>query len=118
MKRICERKAEKEHKAMIDVKGIPAGMLFAALFGGAKDNGDPRLHKDFGQGMTEREGDAVLALIKDGFVGYYARRIISIQFFRGHINSRSYDKHNGKGKAAEIVAKLRAELDLEDKDRH
>jgi|GEM_PF-5329158 hypothetical protein len=111
------KKTWQRSKSLIDVRGIPKGMLFAGLFNGAKDTGDPRKHRNYGEDIGSREGDAVLAQMKDGFVGYYGRRVISIQFNGNFINPLSYDKHNGKGRAAEVVKKLREKLDSEGGER-
>lgn len=95
---------------MIDIRGIDKATLLAALVNAAKPAGRGRLHDD-GKPMTREE--AVAWIVEVGRFGpelyfdYVKGRPIKVYLERDTLEERLYDRDQGEGAAARVVAALR-----------
>jgi hypothetical protein len=93
---------------MLDIKGIDKAELLAALYNGAICPGMGRLH-DVGAMTVEQARLWVAFMDEPGFRGfdYVCGRQIKSDLRGDRFWPALYDRDAGKGKAAEVVAKLR-----------
>lgn len=94
----------------IDISKLDPILVLIRLFKAARYSEAIGNKEEFAKEMTIEE--AKMLLEKNQFVGFHRGRVISISFDgkRKIINPKSYDKANGFGLAAEVIAKIESEM--------
>ena len=94
----------------IDISKLDPSLVLMRLFNTAKYTKAIGNQGVFAEEMKIEE--AKMLLEKNKFVGFHRGRVISISFDVKKINPKSYDKANGFGLAAEVIAKIESEMKL------
>jgi hypothetical protein len=88
----------------IDLKGLDKAEVLAALYDRARPQGLGFLHFT-PQPMTREEATALLG--KHTYFDYVKGRVMKVDLSNDTLNPRLYDRDNGDGSAADVIAGLR-----------
>lgn len=91
--------------AVVDISGLSKASVFAALYNAAKPQGMGFLQYDPAP-MTEAEVEAELSY--GPYFDYVRGRVMKIDLSGDVISPHLYDRDNGAGAAAHVIASLRA----------
>lgn len=92
----------------IDITGISKPALLAALYNASKQQGMGFMHERGYHPMTEEQ--ASVELERTTSFDYLHGRVMKISVDGDSMYARLYDRDNGQGAAARVVAALRAEM--------
>ena len=92
---------------MIDIAGLDKGAVLAALYNASQPLGMGFLHYD-PKPMTAEEGQALIAQAgKYASFDYLKGRVMKVDLSGDEFRESLYDRDNGAGAAARVVAGLR-----------
>lgn len=108
----------KDGGKMLNVKGIDEKKLLAALHNAARKDTEETVGAVYDNDVSPERAGVILYGLNGGnpekrvYIKKMHGRYIYMEFWRGmtKIDCTRYDAHNGKGKAAEVVAALRREI--------
>jgi hypothetical protein len=89
---------------MIDITGIDKVELLRALYANAKVLGLGLLQYSAAP-LTQEEAKAALA---HGYIDYLMGRVMKVDLTGDTLKPSLYDRDNGEGRAAQVVAQVRA----------
>lgn len=97
---------------IIDIKGIDKAELLAALHNGTRAQGMGRLH-DIGRDLTREEAAQFVAPGEPLRFDYLLGRPLKVDISKDELYVGLYDRDAGEGRAAAVVASLRAKKTTE-----
>lgn len=104
---------------LIDISGLSKAAVLAALYNASKQQGMGFVHTRGQRDMTEEEAAAELGLGDDHvrefggsfraqtYFDYLHGRVLKVDLSGDQLNPRLYDRDNGEGAAARVIARLR-----------
>lgn len=92
---------------MIDISGLDKAELLAALHAGSHPLGMGWLHEK-GDLSIEEARLMIADYNRDLYFDYVTGRVMKVDLNGDQLNGRLYDRDNGEGACAAVVAKLRA----------
>lgn len=92
----------------INIEGLDRAEILAALYNNSQQLGMGFLHSRGRTGMTKDEAAELLKT--ESYFDYLHGRVMKISLKEGATTLRpfAYDRDNGQGSAARVIAKLRA----------
>lgn len=91
---------------LVDVKGINKAELLAALYNASHAQG-MGIYEATSAPMTKEEASKLLSNTPRMYFDYLKGRIMKISVLDDQVDPWGYDRDNGSGSVARIVAKLR-----------
>lgn len=90
----------------IDISRISKAKVLAALYNGARPQGMGFLHFD-DRDMSESEAEDILSKNPRAYFDYVKGRVMKVDLSGDQLNPRLYDRDNGHGAAASIIAGIK-----------
>lgn len=93
----------------INIEGLDRAAVLAALYNASRPLGMGFMHYD-ATPMSVEEARQLLGPepVKSKYFDYLKGRVMKLEMGGTHINTRLYDRDNGPGAAAKVIADLRA----------
>ena len=96
---------------LVDIKGLPKEEVLRAFYNASRPQGLGMLHFVEGDMSIEEAKETLEKLSPHLYFDYLKGRVMKLDLTKDEIETRNYDRDIGEGRGAEVIAKLREELE-------